>query len=115
MNWTRTEAGTPVNRLGGRSDPLYKPGHTVYLRSPNGICELSIKSSWYWLCDSQEFIRRRVYNAAIRNSGCGTDPALTDPVLRELGERIGGQAKVGFYELLENDEKVPWFTLNPSW
>lgn len=115
MGWTRTPDGTPVNRIGGRTDPLYRVGHVVYLNNGNGICELTVKSRWFWLCESQAFIRRHVYNAAMRHSGCGTDPELTDPVLRELGEQIGEQAKIGFYELLENDAKVPWYVLDPSW
>lgn len=116
MAWTRTPEGTPVNRIGGRTDPLYKVGHIVYLRSPNGICEMTVKSRWYWLCESQAFIRRRVYNAAMRHSGCGVDPALTDPVLRELGESIGDQLVVGFYQVLNHDDVfIPWSALDPSW
>src|SRR5690606_29012562 len=115
MNWTRTEAGTPVNRLGGRSDPLYKPGHTVYLNNGNGIVEMTVKGRWLYLKESNTFIRHSAYFEALRHSGPGTDPALTDPTLRELGKNIRGQTAIGFYELMENDAKVPWFTLNPSW
>lgn len=92
------------------SDPYYQLGHIVYVKSSNGICELTVKGKWIVIPSLNMTLKAKAYNLALRMAAADPDRAEA-PEAVELGRRIWNEKFYQAYDTFEHEDVVIpyWF------